>query len=274
MNAASPGTNHAEASPAQALPDAAADRSICSFPSIQLVGLVPAGRSRDLLALADRKLRRIATAYAAGGLVHAAVCTFFFLASFGPEFLQSPGLFMPVFLVMALPVVPTAAYVLSLRPAAIVGWTAAGCSPSSCSPASGRGLALLLRRAAPPDPGARLLPLQSPLLGGASRPLFSPSLRAAASPGCSGCSSAGPWWGRLASDLVVPARRVRARRRPRALCRAPDRLALPRQGHERSGTFPRRLVGRIHGDPGGDVHDPGGECAHAGEPRRLPCRTI
>jgi len=144
MNATSPGTNHAEASPAEALPDAAAGTEHLLIPLDPTVGLVPAAASDAHLALADRKLRRIATAYAAGGLVHAALCTVFFLASFGPEFLQSPGLFMPVFLVMALPIVPTAAYVLSLRPAVIVGWTAAGVLAVLLLAGGARGLALVV----------------------------------------------------------------------------------------------------------------------------------
>jgi hypothetical protein len=144
MNATSPGTDHAEASPAENLPDAAAGTEHLLIPLNTTIRLVPAAASDAHLALADRKLWRIATAYAASGLVHAALCTVFFLASFGPEFLQSPGLFMPVFLVMALPIVPTAAYVLSLRPAAIVGWTAAGVLAVLLLAGSGRGLALLV----------------------------------------------------------------------------------------------------------------------------------
>jgi hypothetical protein len=143
MNATSPDTNPAEASPVEDLPDAAAGTEHLLIPLDPTVRLAPAAGD-GLLALADRKLRRIATAYAAGGLVHAALCTFFFLASFGAEFLQNRALFLPVFLVMALPVVPTAAYVLGLRPAAIVGWSAAGVVAVLLLAGSVRGLALVV----------------------------------------------------------------------------------------------------------------------------------
>jgi hypothetical protein len=126
MDATSPRADCSDTVPAEHLLHTAARAEPLLTQLDAMVDLAPAAASNDLLALAARKLRRVAAAYAAGGIVHAAVCTAFFLASFRPEYLQSRALFLPVFLVMALPVVPTMAYVLGLRLAAMVGWTVAG----------------------------------------------------------------------------------------------------------------------------------------------------
>jgi hypothetical protein len=142
MNTAAPGAERAEASPAEDLPGAAAGPEHLLVPLDGAADLAPAVASDDLLALADRKLRCLATAYAAGGLVHAAICSVFFLASFGAEYLQSRALYLPVFLVMALPIVTTVAYVLGLRPAAMVGWTLAGVLAVLLLAGNGRGFAI------------------------------------------------------------------------------------------------------------------------------------
>jgi hypothetical protein len=142
MNTASPGAERAEPTAAQEVPGAAAGADHLLIPLDGAVDLAPAVASDDLLALADRKLWRLATAYAAGGLVHAALCSFFFLASFGAAYLENQALYLPVFLVMALPVVPTVAYVLGLRPAAMLGWTLAGVLAVLLLAGRGRGLAI------------------------------------------------------------------------------------------------------------------------------------
>jgi hypothetical protein len=126
MNTASPGAAPAEPAVADQTPNTTAGPQDLFVPLNSSADLAKAAAADDLLTLARRKLRRVAAAYAAGGLAHATVCSLFFLASFGSDFLQSPALYTPVFLAMALPVVPTAAYVLGLRPAALVGWTVAG----------------------------------------------------------------------------------------------------------------------------------------------------
>ena len=146
MNTASPGAEQAEPSSAEDLPGAAAGPEHLLVPLDGTVDLAPAVASDDLLALADRKLRRVATAYAVGGLAHAAVCSGFFLASFGPEYLQNRALYLPVFLVMALPIVPTVAYVLGLRPAAMAGWTLAGVLAVLLLAGDGRGFAIAVAK--------------------------------------------------------------------------------------------------------------------------------
>jgi hypothetical protein len=126
MNAASSGADDIETSPAEDLPRTTPDLDHLLTMADTAASLIPGTQTDNLLALASRKLRCIAMAYAAGGLVHAAICSAFFLTSFGFEYLRSPALFVPVFLAMALPVVPTLAYVLTMRPVAVVGWTLAG----------------------------------------------------------------------------------------------------------------------------------------------------
>ena len=89
MNAASPGAAPVEPSSAGDLTRGSAGPEHPLIAVDTAVDLAPAAASEDLLALARRKLRRIAMAYASGGLVHAAVCSAFFLVSFGPEYVHS-----------------------------------------------------------------------------------------------------------------------------------------------------------------------------------------
>jgi hypothetical protein len=107
--------------------------------------LVSAPATDRLTELADDKLRWIAAAYAAGGVVHAVLTTGFFLATFGVEYMRL-AIALPVMLVFALPIVPTVSYVLTARPGARFGWMVAGLVAALLLAGNARGLMITVAK--------------------------------------------------------------------------------------------------------------------------------
>jgi hypothetical protein len=103
-------------------PGTAAYSGFGSLPRVQAAAALQASSRQELLGRQARyTLRRLAIAYGCGGAAQAVVITLVVLLGESESYTR-PSIWLSMFIVMTLPVVPTLAYVLATRPAVRALW--------------------------------------------------------------------------------------------------------------------------------------------------------